>query len=509
MKRFEFTVHSSQFVRFLSPFACFLFTILLPTQLALHFWPEYTYLHGVRIDYLAPYISMFDLICIFIVMLNLFQHLMSIRSRTKFHNFGMTERVDAVSKIQSFVRNFLTHFPRNLIPVTVTIMLVIINTLFSFSPLVTLFRIAKIVLYFVAGYFVMKSLHDGQGISPPIRSAHGVEMTQKGTRFACFMYGIFASTMLVFILAVWQFVTKSSVGGLWYFLGEREITLSLPGIAKMAYDGKEFLRPYSTFSHPNSMGGFYLVLYFLIEWILSLKQSVFSDKTRGSIGRFPIESGMTSVRIILGVTQILAVFIIILSFSKVAIGAFVLLSFIKLIRDKDYRKCIFCFSARISIFLFLLFFTFFFSGDPYTLDKRLFLTSQSIDVIKNHWLTGTGVGTSLIAQSRLLGAAPGRFTDTLQPVHNIYLLFISEVGLIGVAILSLLIYLNRKMFEHWQKLPVMAISAILLTGLFDHYWLTLSQNTAIFIFVILATLSVLPSRDLNPDKQIQSLLSYR
>jgi hypothetical protein len=47
-------------------------------------------------------------------------------------------------------------------------------------------------------------------------------------------------------------------------LGERYFTISTPGIAKVAMQGKEILRAYGTFSHPNSLAGFYLLQYVFI-----------------------------------------------------------------------------------------------------------------------------------------------------------------------------------------------------------------------------------------------------
>lgn len=409
---------------------CFLYAFLLPTQFGKHFWPEYTYLHGVKIDYLAPFITTFDLACLAFALLSILTYFKS-------------------QKDLRLQKLFKLGFPTILL-----LVFLIINIIFSFLPLVTLYKIAKMSLYFWTSYLIIKNYKSAE---------------------KSFFYGLFVGTMLVFVLAFWQFATKSSVGGIWYFLGERTITLSLPGIAKMSHEGKEFLRPYSTFSHPNSMGGFYLVLYFLCEF-------------------FTKNLYTTRLKFILAFTKLLSLFLIIISFSKVAIFAFVLISFVKVIRDKSYRECILCFFARIAVFVFLLLFSFLFAGDPYTLDKRFFLITQSLEILKNNLLFGVGFGASLVAQSKLAGAVPGRFTDTLQPAHNIYMLFASEIGIVGVALMSCLIFLKRKMFINWQKLPVAAISAILITGFFDHYWLTLTQNIAILSLLIMTSIEIARSK---------------
>ena len=40
----------------------FLFLLLIPTQLGRHFWPEWSYILGIRVDYLSPTLYLLDLI---------------------------------------------------------------------------------------------------------------------------------------------------------------------------------------------------------------------------------------------------------------------------------------------------------------------------------------------------------------------------------------------------------------------------------------------------------------
>ena len=39
-----------------------LFILLLPTQTSLHFWPDFAYVFGIRVDYLAPAIYLTDIV---------------------------------------------------------------------------------------------------------------------------------------------------------------------------------------------------------------------------------------------------------------------------------------------------------------------------------------------------------------------------------------------------------------------------------------------------------------
>ena len=63
----------------------------------------------------------------------------------------------------------------------------------------------------------------------------------------------------------------------------------------------------------------------------------------------------------------------------------------------------------------------------------------------------------------------------LQPVHNIFLLVFSETGIVG---LIAFIYLFFSVSINSQLI------AIILTGLSDHYWLTLQQNLLLFTYVL-------------------------
>ena len=65
----------------------------------------------------------------------------------------------------------------------------------------------------------------------------------------------------------------------------------------------------------------------------------------------------------------------------------------------------------------------------------------------------------------------------LQPVHNIVLLLMAETGLVGLTLfLILIIKLFRLLLATKNFKFLMVFGTIILTGLFDHYWLTLQQN---------------------------------
>ena len=170
---------------------------------------------------------------------------------------------------------------------------------------------------------------------------------QKILRPRVAIFAFLIGALFELILTLLQLVQKHSLQGLFYFFGERNLNLSLPGIAKASLNGVEILRPYGTFSHPNSLAGFYLLLYFYL---------LTQPKTK-SLFRY--------------VFLFFATTLILISFSKVAIVTFVLGTAIFIFRQK--LNCTICkisriFVLSISSLIFLLV-----QNDPLTIEKRFFL----------------------------------------------------------------------------------------------------------------------------------------
>ena len=112
------------------------------------------------------------------------------------------------------------------------------------------------------------------------------------------------------------------------------------------------------------------------------------------------------------------------------------------------------------------------AGDPDSLGKRLWLTQSAVQIIKEHIFFGVGFGNYLITQSRFSIPYPYFF---LQPVHNIFLLAIAELGVPFFLIMAYLIRSGLKTLRT-PEVRTILLTIILFTGMFDHYWLTLQQN---------------------------------
>ena len=371
----------------------FLFCFLLPTQLGKHFFFDFSYLGGVRIDYLAPTLYLTDIIAFLLILFN-------------------------YKTILSFFKKklFLWLF-----------VFFCINVIFAWSKPLFFYRFIKLFEVFALFIIFKKQF-------PKYKKA--------------IIGGLAFSVFFQTVLVVVQFISRHSLQGIWYFFGERYFTLSTPSIAKAALQGNEILRAYGTFSHPNSLAGFFLLIYLFFL-------------TNKNIANALLKYSALA----------LCSLIIFLSFSKNAMLIFLFLNTWYFLKEK--KSCRVCTLAKIFSPLFLAIIFLSAQTDPLSLQKRITLILQSITIISQHIFTGVGLGNYLLAQY----AFPIKYSYFfLQPVHNIYLLFAAETGIFISAIVFVRIFLVLKKYRRNMGV-LLILLAVLLTGLSDHYWLTLQQNT--------------------------------
>lgn len=377
----------------------YLFLLLLPTQLGKHFFFPISYLSGVRIDYLAPTLYLTDILAFILIVLN------------------------ARAVIRFLKGKWFLVFTA----------LAILNVVFALERSIAAYKLLKILeLISIFAIFYRNKF------SP---------------KLLLIAFAIGGSVEL--LLSILQFVNKHTLQGIFYFLGERYITLSLPDVAKASLFGVEILRPYGTFSHPNSMAGFYLLLYF---FVLTMKQ--WNNGTMMYLKYFSL---------------FIFSCIIFLTFSKIAIATFLVLNIIYLFGIRKQLDCLHCFIGRIVILIVVSAIFITTQGDVLGIDKRIQLMKDALTIISHSPILGVGVGNYLIAQHGFTIKYPIFF---LQPVHNIFLLMFAEMGLIFGGFVLYSLY----RFFKWQSSnrvigPLLYCSTVLLlTGTFDHYWLTLQQN---------------------------------
>ena len=86
----------------------------------------------------------------------------------------------------------------------------------------------------------------------------------KRFQFSLWPQALLLGNLASSFLAWGQVFKGGSLGGIFWWLGERSFNLATPGITLAQVGDHLLLRPYATFSHPNSLAGFLLVSLLLL-----------------------------------------------------------------------------------------------------------------------------------------------------------------------------------------------------------------------------------------------------
>ena len=203
----------------------FLFLLLIPTQLGRHFWPEWSYVLGIRIDYLSPTLYLLDVVWILLIIFNFIK------------NPPLTPPLTRRGKL---IREYLFSFKNLLI-----LGFVGVNVLVAANPWVAVYKWLRVGQILITFFYFRKNK----------------ELIKEKLIKVIPCWIIFES-----LLAVAQMANNGSLNGIFYWLGERSFTFNTIGIAQMSVFGNGLIRSYGTFSHPNSLAGFLLVS--LLIWFL-------------------------------------------------------------------------------------------------------------------------------------------------------------------------------------------------------------------------------------------------
>jgi hypothetical protein len=371
----------------------------------MHFWPAFSLLNGIRIDFLSPSIYFTDLLILILLIIS---------------------------------------FPKiRLSPKWAPLFVIIVlNIVVASSPLLTIYRWFKVLEFILLA--VLLNSH-----------RYLVTLIPKALSIAI---------IIVAVLALWQMVTGSSVGGLWQLLGERPLSVNTPGISKVEIFNHTYLRPYSTLPHPNALAGFALLSLVILMYLPPAKGFSFLAK-------------------------ICCILVISISFSRTALFALALYPLFKTVFSNRLKKMYILLLTVLALLLLHV-------RQGSSLTERIVYLAAFAQLLYSHWLLGVGLGNFIPSASSLLLLPSSSFKTLYAPIHNIFLLLLSETGFVFVATL---IYLLK---NYRQKLVVavttnqallFGLSGIVVTGSFDHYWLTLQQNSLLLtVFIALLIIKSYP-----------------
>ena len=427
-------IHNSFFNR-LHRIAFFLLLALLPTQLGFHTWPSWALVLGRRVDYLSPTLYLTDIL-IFLIIFFWFTNFIS---RIMKHEL----------RIMAIIHNSLF--------IILLFLFALLNIFFADSPMVALYKWAKVLEFGLLGVYIVKTKQTIKRIIFPLT------------------IGVLYSS----VIAIAQFILQRSVGGPLWLLGERVFSNQTPGIAQF-YFHQLWLRAYGTFPHPNVLGGYLAALLPLIIYQFTNSKKYFFVTA-----------------IVLGYVALL------LTCSRSAWAAGGIAIAFALARIMNYESRIMKKLFVVSITAFILYSLFFilYSTDESGVVRRE-LNASAILMWTKHPLIGVGLGNYLTELPNYLVSRQIYF---LQPVHNIYLLVLSEAGLIGVSIISYFSYFYLKhelrIMNHGKNktqpsfIIHYSLFIILLLGLVDHYPLTLQQGQLLLTLLLAMCVIQLPHAD--------------
>lgn len=390
-----------------------LLVLFIPVQLGKHFWPNFSFVRGARIDYLSPTVYLTDLIVLLILAL------FFVKNKTNLN----------LKKQKVFVLGLI----------------VFQNIVFSIRPTLTLYywlRVLVLVMLFV----VFKSYK-----------------SQSKQLF----WPIFFSQVYSFLIGSAQFLKQTSLNGFFYWLGERPLSLATPGVAKEVVFNKVYLPAYATFSHPNSFAGFLGLSFIVLLFLFNKSKLNFYKKTA------------------MVVSFVITVFGVLMTGSVVAVFALILVGVARLalyrIKVKK-NQLIFLKTLIFSSLVLVLFDHLILSFLPKSSSviRRLNLNKVAFMALLKNPFFGVGIFNFI----------PFSSTQTtlvktwLQPVHNVFYLIFSEIGLVGLLAVGWCYRSLKKSFFKKDYAWLLGLVFVLFTSSFDHYWLTLQQNRILLILFL-------------------------
>ena len=401
-------------------FIFYLLLLFLPTQFGKHFWPDFSYVLGIRVDYLSPTLYFTDILIGTLFVLWIFS-----KGKFQISNFKF------LIKSQVLIYELIFAF-------------FLVGIGLSKSPPLGFYGLVKLLEFVFFGFYT---------------AAHFKDL-KKETVLILFSAGILFESLL----SIFQFLNHGSLQGIFYFFGERIFNSQTPGIANASLGGALVLRPYGTFSHPNVLAGYLVVVMTLIA------------------GRI-MNQELRIKKIALGLILTIGTAALLLTLSRVAVFVWVII-------------CVFCllrkFMIQNSYFIILFAAALLFLGMVTPLGSRFVdlrltdeavvqrgaLINNSLAMVKEHSVFGVGLNNFIINLP---------LHEKIQPVHNIFLLIASETGLVGLGFFAWFLYKTYKRIMIHNSLFII-LSSILILGMFDHYPLTLQQgqksNLSILVYTI-------------------------
>ncbi len=343
------------------------------------------------------------------------------------------------------------------------------------------FRLALLV-FFIAAFLSVVYAKDQQiawyGV---LRLAEGISLVWLITRTPFHKIRIAAalviSASIQSVFAIYQFFSQSSPAFKW--LGLSEQAPGILGASVVQTTAGRFLRSQGSLPHPNMLGAFLAIALVILLWAYC---NTYANRRLRAV--------------FLGAT-VLCTAGLLFSFSRSAWLALASsLAIFFLIALWQRRRELLVPAAKYIIVIVITALALIVKvPEPFTTrlvaqerleqkstTERIAGLEDSLTLIKKHWLTGVGMGNYTYAVYSELDR--DRDPWEYQPVHNLFLLIATELGVFGLAVF--LVLLGEILRSILIKAPPRSIwhatlfLAILVIVSLDHFFWTLAFGTLLF-----------------------------
>jgi len=289
------------------------------------------------------------------------------------------------------------------------------------------------------------------------------------------------------LIGWWQVLAGWSPASTW--LGLSEHLTSTLGTAVVETSGERIMRAYGTFAHPNIFGGF------LAMTILMILGRMIGSMRSDELGRIALlrrASEGQAIRpygrlwyaaIVRTIILILLSLTLVVTFSRsawlallVGIISFLIVNIIK--HRKITRQFL---KGLVVVFVSVIICTSVFHTAVFT---RVGGTERLEEKSLSERQTEYQMIGEMIKINPFVGVGPGAYTLALaekfpdhevwfyQPMHNSFLLFFAETGLLGLVFLIYflwVVFVQYKRKGEWPFAPTAIVAILATLALFDHY----------------------------------------
>jgi hypothetical protein len=261
------------------------------------------------------------------------------------------------------------------------------------------------------------------------------------------------SVVFLGLLGIIQWYLQGSLFNSYMFFGEQPYSASTRGIAIENVLGAAYIPSYGTFRHPNVFAGF---LSIVLIWLFAYVQ----------------------YNMRLFIPLLLGVFALFFTFSQIAWIAFALGLLFLLVKNLDRRTYLPAFLVFLFVLIGLLlpWLNFKSLEQHPSFYRRANLIQGTYKVIQENVFFGTGPNTNTLVIEKY--SPVSRDLRFVQPVHNMFLLLLSETGVFTLALFTVILALA--MTRKVSLLFFVSLTQFIILGSFDHYLLTIPQMQILF-----------------------------